>query len=261
LPTNPFEFNPKDVVAFVLILVRLAGLFITAPIYSSRNIPPQLKAAWVLLMTFLVFPVISYHPADLPAPGLALGLAVLKEASVGMCLGFGALLLFTGIQMAGQIIDIQMGLGMVNIIDPVTSAQISVMGQFYFLIASLVFLSVNGHHLLIKAVVDSFNILPLGEAHFTGALGTEMMHLFSNVFFIAFRVGAPVIGALFITNLALGVVARTVPQMNVFIVGMPLNMGVGLLIVTFSMSFFVYVLQDMFHGLNRDLAILIHALK
>ncbi len=247
--------------AFVLILVRLAGLFITAPVFSSRNIPTQLKAAWVLFMTFLVFPVVPYQPAAIPTPGLALGLAVIKEGAIGMCLGFGALLLFTGIQMAGQIIDIQMGLGMVNIIDPVTNAQMSVMGQFYFLVATLVFLAVNGHHMLIRAVVDSFAILPLGEAHFTTALGTEMMHLFSNVFFIAFRVGAPVIGALFITNLALGVVARTVPQMNVFIVGMPLNMGVGLLIVSLSMSFFVYTLQDMFHGLGRDLAILIHALR
>lgn len=264
MPTNPFDFNPKDVVAFILILVRLAGLFITAPVYSSRNIPPQLKAAWVLLMTFLVFPVVSYQPAALPVPGLALGLAVIKEAAIGMCLGFGALLLFTGIQMAGQIIDIQMGLGMVNIIDPITNAQISVMGQFYFMVATLVFLGVDGHHLLIRAVVDSFSKLPLGESRFTPALGTEMVRLFSNVFFIAFRVGAPVIGALFITNLALGVVARTVPQMNVFIVGMPLNMGVGLLIVAVSMSFFVYTLQDMFHGvrgLGGDLAILIHTLK
>jgi len=261
LPTNPFDFNPKDVEAFVLILVRLAGLFITAPVFSSRNIPPQLKAAWVLLMTFLVFPVIPYEQTALPSPGIALGLAVMKEAAIGMCLGFGALLLFTGIQMAGQIIDIQMGLGMVNIIDPVTSAQISVMGQFYFMVATLVFLGVDGHHLLIRAVVDSFSLIPLGEAHFTPALGTEMMHLFSKVFFIAFRVGAPVIGALFITNLALGVVARTVPQMNVFIVGMPLNMGVGLMIVAISMSFFVYTLQDLFHGLKHDLSLLAMALR
>src|SRR5208282_2420632 len=105
--------------------------------------------------------VVSYQPAAIPTPSLALGLAVIKEAAIGMCLGFGALLLFTGIQMAGQIIDIQMGLGMVNIIDPITNAQISVMGQFYFMVATLVFLGVDGHHLLIRAVVDSFSKLPL----------------------------------------------------------------------------------------------------
>ena len=173
----------------------------------------------------------------------------------------GATLLFTGIQLAGQIIDIQMGLGMVNIIDPVTSTQISVMGQFYYLVATLVFLAVNGHHILLRAVVYSFSVIALGQAHFTSTVGNEMMYLFSKVFFIAFRVGAPVIGSLFITNLALGIIARTVPQMNVFIVGLPLNMAVGLIIVAMSMSFFVYILQDMFIGLYRDLALLVQYIR
>jgi len=163
--------------------------------------------------------------------------------------------------LAGQIVDIQMGLGMVNIIDPITSTQISVMGQYYYLIATLVFLSVDGHHLLLRALADSFTLVPLGQAHFTAALGTKMMAMFSQIFFIAFRVGAPVIGALFITNMALGVVARTVPQMNVFIVGMPLNLAVGFMITALSMSFFVFVLQGLFKGMVRDLAVLIQALR
>jgi flagellar biosynthetic protein FliR len=104
-------------------------------------------------------------------------------------------------------------------------------------------------------------VIPLGQAHFTPALTDKMNELFSQVFFIAFKVGAPVIGALFITNLALGIIARTVPQMNVFIVGMPLNVMVGLTVVAMSMSFFVYVLQDMFHGLYRDMAILIQTMR
>lgn len=253
MPTNPFEFQPKDVVAFVLILMRIAGIFFTAPVFASRNIPVQMKASWTLLVTLLVFPIVGFTPEKLPYVGLPLGLAVFRELFIGLCIGMGATLLFTGIQLAGQIIDIQMGLGMVNIIDPVTSTQISVMGQYYYLVATLVFLAVNGHHILLRAVVDSFGVIALGQAHFTSSVGTEMMHLFSQVFFIAFRVGAPVIGSLFITNLALGIIARTVPQMNVFIVGLPLNMAVGLIIVAMSMSFFVYVLQDMFKGLDRDL--------
>ncbi len=261
MPTNPFEFNPKDVIAFVLILVRVAGIFLTAPIFASRNIPVTVKAAWILLVTFLIYPVVTFNPQILPTVGLSLGIAVIREVLIGFCIGLGATLLFTGIQLAGQIVDIQMGLGMVNIIDPVTSTQISVMGQYYYLVATLVFLAVDGHHLLLKAVVDSFSVVALGNGHFNPALGQEMMHLVSRVFFIAFRVGAPVIGALFITNLALGVVARTVPQMNVFIVGLPLNMAVGLIIVAFSMSFFVFILQDLFKGLYKDLAVLIYAMR
>jgi flagellar biosynthesis protein FliR len=261
MPTNPFNFSPKDVVAFVLILVRVAGIFLSAPVFASRNIPAMLKTSWILLIAFLVFPVIDFKPETLPEAGLPFGLAVMREIIIGFSIGLGATLIFVGIQLAGQIIDIQMGLGMVNIIDPVTSTQISVMGQFYFLIATLVFLAVNGHHIIIRAVVESFNLIPLGQAHFTIALGTKIMSLFSQVFFIAFQVGAPAIGALFITNLVLGIVARTVPQMNVFIVGMPLNVAVGFIITAFSMSFFIYMLNGLFKGMYRDIAILIQTMR
>lgn len=261
MPTNPFEFDPKDVVAFVLVLMRAAGIFLSSPIFASRNIPARVKAAWTLLIAFLIFPVVDYRPELLPGPGIPLGIAVVREMLIGLSLGLGASLIFTGIQLAGQIADIQMGLGMVNIIDPITSTQISVMGQYYYLVATLVFMSVNGHHLLLRAIVDSFSVIPLGQAHFSIALGTKMMALFSQIFFIAFRVGAPVIAALFITNMALGVIARTVPQMNVFIVGMPLNLGVGFLISAISMSFFAFVFQGLFKGMYRDLATLIQAMR
>ena len=261
MPTNPFQFDASEVIAFVLILVRMAGLFLTAPVFSSKNINVMVKAAWILLVTFLIFPVVDFDPNTLPAPGLGLGLAVIREVLVGLSIGMGATMILSGVQMAGQIADTQMGLGLANVIDPMTNTQVSVMGQFYYMVGILVFLSVNGHHMLIKALVDSFSVVHLGQAHFTPALGTKMMDLFSQMFFIAFRVGAPIIGALFITNMALGVVARTVPQMNVFIVGMPLNLGVGLLIAATSMSFFVYVMQGIIDGMYRDIKVLILAMQ
>lgn len=258
---NPFDFSPKDVVAFVLIFMRVAGLFLSAPIFSSRNIPVMVKASWILVVAFLIFPVVDFKLEALPFPGLPLGFAVVRELLVGFSIGMGATLVFTGIQFAGQIVDIQMGLGMVNIIDPLTSTQISIMGQYYYMIATMVFLAIDGDHLLLKGVVDSFGVIPLGQAHLSVALGTKMMGLFSQIFFIAFRIGAPVIGALFITNMALGIVARTVPQMNVFIVGMPLNLAVGLLITAVSMSFFTFMMQGLFKGMYRDLAFLVQAMK
>jgi flagellar biosynthetic protein FliR len=239
----------------------MAGIFLSAPVFSSKNINVMIKVAWILLITFLIFPVVDFNPEALPAAGAGLVLAVLKELLVGLSIGMGAALILSGIQMAGQIADIQMGLGLANVVDPMTNTQVSVMGQYYYMVASLVFLAVDGHHMLIKAIVDSFNVVELGHVHFTTALGTKMMSLFSQMFFIAFRVGAPIIGALFITNMALGVVARTVPQMNVFIVGMPLNLAVGFLITATSMSFFVYVMQGIVRGMHRDIAILIQAMR
>src|SRR5271163_2020870 len=154
MPTNPFHFDSAEVVAFVLVLVRMAGLFLTAPVFSSKNINVMLKAAWILLVTFLIFPVVDFKPETLPAPGLALGLAVIREVLVGLSIGMGATMILSGIQMAGQIADTQMGLGLANVIDPMTNTQVSVMGQFYYMVGILVFLSVNGHHMLIKALVD-----------------------------------------------------------------------------------------------------------
>lgn len=261
MPINPFDFNSRDVVAFVLVLMRVAGLFLTAPIFSSSNIPAQVKAAWTLLVAFLIFPVVDYSTVTLPVVGVPFALAVTRELMVGFVLGLGASLVFAGIQMAGALIDIQMGFSLVNVVDPVTSTQVSVMGQYYYLVAMIVFLAVNGHHLLIQGIVQSFNVIPLGQAHFTPGLTSKMNDLFSQLFFIAFKVGAPVIGALFITNLALGIIARTVPQMNVFIVGLPLNIMVGLLVVSMSMGFLVFVLQDMFNGLYRDMAFLIQTMR
>jgi flagellar biosynthetic protein FliR len=239
----------------------MAGIFLTAPVFSSKNINVMVKAAWILLISFLIFPVVDFKPETLPAAGVLLVIAVVREALVGISIGMGAALILSGIQMAGQVADIQMGLGMANVIDPMTNTQVSVMGQYYYMIASLVFLTADGHHMLIRAIVDSFSVVPLGHVHFTAALGTKMMNLFSQMFFIAFRVGAPIVGALFITNMALGVVARTVPQMNVFIVGMPLNLAVGFLIAASSMSFFVYVMQGIIRGMHRDISILVQAMQ
>jgi len=101
MPTNPFQFDSAEVVAFVLILVRMAGLFLTAPFFSSKNINVMVKAAWILLVSFLIFPVVDFDPETLPAPGLALGLAVVREALVGLSIGMGATMILSGVQMVG----------------------------------------------------------------------------------------------------------------------------------------------------------------
>jgi len=260
LITSPFSFTAIQAAAFILILMRVAGLFLTSPIFSSPTIPTLLKGSWTLLTAFLLFTVVPI-PEALPLTGAEFGLAVVRELMVGFALGFLAYLMFIGIQLAGQIADIQMGLGMVNIIDPFTSTQVSVMGQYFYLVATLVFVVVDGHHLLLRALADSFSMIPLGHASFTSQTAMFLNQKFEAVFMIAFRVGAPVIGALFLTNLALGVLARTVPQMNVFIVGMPLNVAVGFLVVAISMGFYTYVLQGMFQGLYHDMATLLQTMR
>ncbi len=102
MATNPFDFDAKDVVAFVLIFMRVAGLFLSAPVFSSRNIPVMVKASWILLVAFLLFPVVDFKAETLPVPGLPFGFAVVRELLVGFSIGMGATLVFTGIQFAGR---------------------------------------------------------------------------------------------------------------------------------------------------------------
>ena len=220
---------------YLLVFSRVGGALAAAPMFGSLNVMPPVRIGLTALTALLLAPVVGPAPAVM---GLWDGvLALIAEFVVGVMLGLLTYFVFVAVQLAGQIVDIQMGFGIVNVIDPVTSNQVSVMGQVKFLIAILVFLAVDGPHMVLGALGDSFRLIPLGE----GSLGSAGWQVFSgrfgDVFTLAFRFSAPVMGALFLTNLALGVLARTVPQMNVFIVGLPISIAVGLFAVAAAASF------------------------
>lgn len=224
---------------FGLMLVRVSVVLLTAPVLGNARIPGQVKAALALGLTLLLY--LAARPAALPEPGniLALASAVGGEIFAGLIIGYTAYLLFTGIQMAGQIIDIQIGFGLVNVIDPAGGQQVSILGQFYYLLAMLFFLAVDGHHALLKALGDSFGLLPPGGVGWldqAAQAGPLLSGFFTKLFVIAFQVAAPSVAVLFLTNLSMGLLSRTLPQMNVFIVGLPLNVVVGLLVTVASLK-------------------------
>jgi flagellar biosynthetic protein FliR len=148
-----------------------------------------------------------------------------------------------------------------EVIDPNSSQGVSIIGQFQFILALLIFLAIDGHHLLINAVVQSFAIVPLGHVAISGATAEIMTRICVDIFAIAVKLSAPVIVTLFLTDVALGIIARTVPQMNVFIVAFPLKIGAGLLILAASLPFFNYVLGKLILGMDRDLLRLIASMK
>ena len=180
-----------------------------------------------------------------------------------MIIGHTAYLLFTGIQMAGQIVDIQAGFGLVNVVDPTSNTQVSILGQFYQVIALLFFLAIDGHHILIRAVGDSFALIPAGgfswltQANMAGPLLSDF---FSRLFIIAFQVAAPSIATLFLVNLTMGLLSRTIPQMNVFIVGLPLNVLIGLGFTFLSLSLLGTVLNDVIGKMSESITQLLRAM-
>lgn len=220
-------------------------MIMTAPIFGSNYMPNQIKIAFSLILTLVFLPVLSpeglsdYHIMNVI-------LFAFMELMVGIAIGMIANLVFSSIQIAGQLIDVQMGFAMARVMDPQYETQVPLIGQFKYILAIMIFLVINGHHLLIRSVYESYQLLPIGNIFDLGAGGVALNELFSTVFVLAIQVSAPALGTLFLTNIALGVLARTVPQMNVFIIGFPVKIFVGFLSLVLLMPTYTLVLGNLF---------------
>lgn len=242
-----------QLLTFLLVLTRVSGVFFLAPVLGSRNIPPQVKIGLALITSLTLAPFVSQPDVGASTSIIDYAMLLAKELSIGAIIGFTATLVFMGFLLAGQIIDFQMGFGMVNVIDPLSNISISLMGQFKNLLAILVFIAINGHHFLFTALAKSFEIVPLTKFAFTPSVTNHFIEMVINMFVIGLKIGAPAIGVLFITDLALGIIARTVPQMNVFIVGIPLKITIGLITIVAMLSFFMAYMLAMFNQMPGQL--------
>lgn len=247
--------------AFALILIRVATLVIAAPVLGHARIPGQVKAGFVLVISLLLLLTLNSGGLKLPQKAasniLSLAGAAAGEMFVGLLIAYAAYLFFTAVQMAGQVVDIQIGFGLVNVIDPANNVQVSILGQFYYLLALLYFLAVSGHHHLLSALGDSFRLIPPGSLNWlehAGASGPKLAEFFTRLFAIALQVAGPSVAALFLANLTMGLLSRTLPQMNVFIVGLPLNILVGLGITLVSLKFMGTVLHSVVENMQQGIA-------
>ncbi|MGQ9473012.1 MAG: flagellar biosynthetic protein FliR, partial [Candidatus Caldatribacteriaceae bacterium] len=209
-----------------LIWVRILGLFLTAPFFNSRLIPGLTKIGFSFLLGVIIFPTVMTQKVETSVLGFYI-LSLLSELFLGLTLGFVTNLVFSALQIAGEIIDFQMGFSFVNVVDPLSQLGSSVMGQFYLTVALLYYLGIGGHHLSIRGIAYSFQVIPLGMFTLQGSMFPSFLTLFREVMIIALQLGAPVIAALFLSNFTLAIISRAIPQMNVFLVGLPLNIGVG----------------------------------
>ena len=241
---------------FIFVFVRVGAILISLPFFGSGNVPARLKTGLAFLVSLIAYPLIKFDGIIFPSGVFPLSIALASEVFIGLIIGYASRLVFAGVQMAGHLVGFQMGFGIVNVIDPSTSSQVSVTSQFENILAMLIFLSINAHHWFLKGIVESFTLVPLLGFHFTGAVANIMIDIFKNVFIIGIKLGAPVIAALFFTTIALGLVARTVPQINVFIIGFPLQIGIGLLMMGLTMSFFNMAMKGAFIQMGNDMYLL-----
>jgi len=233
----------------------------TIPIFDSRSIPHVFKLALAFATSLIVFPMLKLSPLPVSMSIWGLGIGAAGEILLGLVIGFSVKLIFAGIQLAGQMVGYQMGMAIANVMDPSESQQIPLLAQFNNLMALLIFLSINAHYWFIRALIQSYRLVPPLNVHFDGSLMERLIHLSGKMFVIAIQVGAPVSATLLVTTVAFGLLARTVPQMNVFMVAMPLKIGVGLLFLGFSLPYFSAFLKKIFNGLGQQIMIMLTAMS
>lgn len=222
-------FSIAKVEIFVLVLARTAGIFTMVPLFGAKQVPVQIRVALSLALTLVLAPLcMSSNQGVLAVDVLPMVFLVAKEAIVGIVIGFVTVMVFAAIQMAGDFIDVHSGFSFATMLDPVYGSQTAVGGRIQYLLAGLLFFVTNAHHLLLAGLADSFRIAPVGQLSLNPAVANGVLDLMAALFAVALRIAAPVVAAVFLTDVALAVMARVVPQMNVFMVGFPLKLGVGM---------------------------------
>ncbi|MCH5273146.1 MAG: flagellar biosynthetic protein FliR [Lachnospiraceae bacterium] len=215
---------------FLLILVRISGFMVAAPLFSLRNIPMRAKAILAIAIAVLVFHVVPYKEVEYSTT-IGYALLVGSEMLAGVIMGFMANVAYYILAFAGQVIDQEIGFSMVNQFDPITSAQVTITGNLYTYAVMLMLFATNMHCYMVRALTDSFTVLPVGSVSLNIGIYELMKHFMVDYFVIGFRIVLPIFASLLVVNTILAILARVAPQMNMFVVGMQLKVLVGLVVL------------------------------
>ncbi len=242
--------QPATLAAFLLVLFRITGLILVAPLFGDRPVPATAKASFSLILALLLFPVLpvrEYHGV-LTVTGY--GIVIFRELLIGIVLGYAAQTVFAGTMMAGQLISFQMGLALARAMDPVAAVSSTVVSVIYRWMALMVFIAVGGHLHLLVALSDSYRMIGFGETVFDSSALRLILGMLNDLFKIAIRVAAPSTVVLFFTNSTLAILGRAMPQMHIFLVGLPLTMLLGYTILALSVTgvvpYFGVLFEDLY---------------
>jgi len=253
---------PVDKIQLALIcLARVAGIFGSMPIFGSGQVPARAKTILALFMTALIFPAVESSLPQQDFRPLALGITVANEALLGIMLGFIARIIFTAVEFGGTIVGYQMGFAAANVYDPQNQRQVSLVSQFQNVFAILIFLALDVHHVFIRVMVDSYQLLPPGLLDLSGQAIPFIMELTGNMFELAVRFSAPILAVLLLSGLVLGVLSRVFPQLNVFMLSFPINIGMAFIIIGLIMDIVAGLLSREFSALPQRFNYILQALK
>lgn len=252
MSAETFEFNNSQIISFLLIFLRIGAILLTAPFFGSRNIPIQVRIllsfAIAIIITSAVVPyksIGSFNVESVQNP-ISMTMVVSREVMLGIAIGFIARLIFIGVQMAGQFISNDIGFGMMNILDPSSHEVVTIMAELNTVIATLIFLVTYSHHYILMAIAKSFDSIPIGSWGVSEAFTVQLNNAFSGIFTTGLRLALPIMGVLFLAKIAMAIITRTMPQMNIFVIGFPIQIMVGLLGFAISLPLLIRAIQSLF---------------
>ena len=254
-----FGLHTAQLETFFLIWVRVSTMLLIMPVFGTAQIPTPVRVALGLIVSFVIYPTV---PAIAPLNDLdSLAVALTTQVIIGILFGFVTQLVFMGVQFAGEIIDIQIGFAVANVINPATQSQVTIVGEFQLAIATIIFLITNSHLLFFQGMGGSFHMLPLPWATITVATQHGLITFFTQALLIVFSIAAPAAITLFLVNIALAFLARVAPQMNIFVIGFPMQITIGLLMLILTLPLLGYALPNLFGQVPRELDSLMRSMS
>jgi flagellar biosynthetic protein FliR len=227
--------------ALIFPLTRILAMIASSPVLGNKQLPVRVKIGLSVLLAIIIAPAIA------PMPPVAIGspqglLIIIQQIIIGVAMGFTMRLIFTAVEMAGELAGLQMGLGFASFYDPINATHSAVIAQWMGIIAVLAFLAINGHLLMLSALAESFQTLPIGNMLSPKGF-YEVAGWGGSIFAYALQISLPILAALLITNIALGILTRAAPQLNLFAVGFPITLAIGFFVLALSIPYLVPMLD------------------
>ncbi|MBI5584054.1 MAG: flagellar biosynthetic protein FliR [Deltaproteobacteria bacterium] len=239
--------------AFVIVLIRVASILFLMPLLGTRYVPLLVKVGLALVCSLIILPLVAVEVQGALFEPAGFVFYLLAELMIGLSLGLSIKLIFSGIQLAGEFIGYQMGLAMASLVDPQSGVNTTVVAEFNYLAGLLLFLSLDGHHWFFRALVESFREIVPGGMQLKSGLYLYFLQVSGKMFVVAVKLAAPVTAIVLFSQIALGLTARMVPQINLLMASFPLTIGLGLLFWMFSLDLFAPYLQSLFDEAGREM--------
>ncbi|MBO4901654.1 MAG: flagellar biosynthetic protein FliR [Lachnospiraceae bacterium] len=256
------SFSYSDLEFFLLVLVRMSAFIYVAPFFSQSGVPRQVKNGMIFFLALIVYHISPGHV--MPAYNSVIGysILVLKEATAGLVIGFGANICMSIVMFAGRLADMEMGLSMVQLFDPTSNENIGFTGLMYQYSIMLILMVTNMHHFFLRAIVETYTLIPVGNATFrSDKILNAMLHFLGDYMLIAFQICLPIVASIMIMNAVLGILTKTAPQIHMFSIGVQMKIIVGMLALMVTIGLLPSLSEYIFREMRAMMTVMVESMR